>query len=308
MSISGVGAAGSVGVDQILARMLSRLDSTNATSSTSNSTSSTTNAAAVSPTAEGAPPPSLTGTGQSALSDQIMALLVQLQQQSNAQGAQSATTATTSTTAQTTNANDPVQQLFSAMDADGDGTVSQAEMEGYVEGKGGTQAQADSLFAQLNQNAGASSGGGISEQQLGTDVSQVQHSGHRHHHHHGGSGMSQADQGSSTDIASQIFSALDGNQDGSVSKDEFSAAFATNSATSGNGTPASDPSALFAQIDGNSDGSVSSGEIGTFLASLTKQVQSDFSTLGAFGQLAVQSYDASSNLLDKTSSGQSSFA
>ena len=48
--------------------------------------------------------------------------------------------------------------------------------------------------------------------------------------------MSQADQGSSTDIASQIFSTLDGNQDGSVSKDEFSAAFATNSATSGNGT------------------------------------------------------------------------
>ena len=33
MSISGVGASGSLGLDQILSRMLSRLDSTNATSS-----------------------------------------------------------------------------------------------------------------------------------------------------------------------------------------------------------------------------------------------------------------------------------
>lgn len=309
MSIGGVGASGSVGLDQILSRMLSRLDSTNATSSNASSNSSTTKAEAASPAAESAAPAALTGTGQSALSDQIMAVLVQLQQQSAAQGAQSETTPPASSTAQTANTNNPVQQLFSAMDANGDGTVSEAEMEGYVEGKGGTQAQADALFTTLNQSAGAqSASAGISEQQLGTDISQVQHSGHRHHHHHGGSEMSQPGQDSTTDIASQILSALDGNQDGAVSADEFSAAFAANSTTSGAGTSSSDPSALFAQIDGNSDGSVTTGEIGTFLASLAKQVQSDFSTLGAFGQLAVQSYDASSSLLDKTSSGQSSYA
>ena len=101
MSISGVGASGSVGLDQILSRMLSQLNSTSATSSNTNAISSTTNAGAVSPAAESAAPAALTGTGQSTLSDQIMALLVQLQQQSAAQSAQSGTTPTGSTTAHT---------------------------------------------------------------------------------------------------------------------------------------------------------------------------------------------------------------
>ena len=309
MSISGVGASGSVGLDQILSRMLSRLDSTSATNSNTNAISSTTNAGAVSPAAESAAPAALTGTGQSTLSDQIMAVLVQLQQQSAPQGAQSGTAPTGSTTAQTANANDPVQQLFSAIDANGDGTVSQTELEGYVEGKGGTQAQADALFSKLNQNAGAqNTSTGISEQQLGSDITQVQHSGHRHHHHHGGSEMSQPSQDSTTDIASQIFSGLDGNQNGTVSADEFSAALAPNSAATGTGMSSTDAPALFAQIDGNGDGSVTTGELGSFLTSLAKQVQSDFNTLGAFGQLAVQSYDNSASLLDKTNSGQSSYA
>lgn len=253
MSISGVGAAGSVGLDQILARMLSRLDSTNATNSNADP-NSTTNAGTISPSAEGVAPTALTGTGQSALSDQIMGVLVQLQQQSAAQAAQPGAAASPST-------------------ADAQNTST-----------------------------------GSLEQQLGADISQVQHSGHRHHHHHGGGETSQAGQNPASDITSQILSGLDGNQDGAVSADEFSAAFATNSATDASGTNPSNPTALFAQIDGNGDGSVTTGEVGTFLASLAKQVQSDISTLGAFGQLAVQSYDASSGLLNKFSSGQSSYA
>jgi Ca2+-binding EF-hand superfamily protein len=120
--------------------------------------------------------------------------------------------------------------------------------------------------------------------------------------------MSQPGQDSTTDIASQIFGALDSNQDGTVSANEFSTALATNSAGTGTGMSSTDATALFAQIDSNGDGSVTTGELGTFLTSLANQTQSDLNTLGAFGQLAAQSYDNSTSLLNKTNSGQSSYA
>jgi Ca2+-binding EF-hand superfamily protein len=307
MSISGVGAYGSASLDQIL-RMLSRLDNTSGTTSTTSSNSSTTNSGSISAAPESTASSALTGTSQSSLSDQIMALLVQLQQQSTADGTQ-ATNSNASTATQTTAANDPIQQLFSAMDLNGDGVVSQAEMESYIEGKGGTQAQADALFSALNQNAGGQNGSpGISEQQLAADVSQAQHFGHHHHHHHGGPDSGQASASSSSDIASQIFSALDTNQDGKVSAAELSAAFKTSNSTNGNGTSSTDPSSLFAQIDSNGDGSVTSDELGNFLTSLAKQALSDVSTLGAFAQLATQSYDASANLMNKADAGQSLYA
>lgn len=312
MSISGVGAYGSAGLGQILTKMLSRLDSTQSITSDSKSNPATANTGAVPAAPEGAPSVGLTGTGQSALSDQIMRLLVQLQQQNAADGTQSGTNTPAASTTQAANANDPTRQLFSAMDSNGDGVVSQAEMETYIGEKGGTQAQADALFSTLNQGANGQNGSaGISEQQLATDVAQAQHSGHRHHHHHGGAegGAGATGASSASDILSQIFSTLDQNQDGSVSADEFAAAFNSGNSASSNGAAASnDPSALFSKIDSNSDGSVTNGELGNFLTSLANQVQSDFTTLGAFGQLAVQSYGASANLLDKASTGQSSYA
>jgi Ca2+-binding EF-hand superfamily protein len=307
MSINGVGAYGAADPGQLLARMLSRLDSTNSTQSTTSasSTSSTANTGSSSAATESAASTALTGTGQSALSDQIMALLVQLQQQSPSDGAPAGT-------AQTPNAGNPVQNLFSAMDGDGDGTVSQKEMETYIAGKGGTQAQADALFSALNQNGGSqNASAGISEQQLGADVSQTQHA-HHHHHHHGSGAESSPDSNSGSDIASQIFGAVDTNQDGKISSDELATAFNTSNTTSGASTSAStgstDSSTLFSQVDSNGDGSVSSDEIGSFLSSLAKQTQSDFNTLGMFGQLAAQSYEASAGLLNKTGSGQSSYA
>jgi Ca2+-binding EF-hand superfamily protein len=313
MSISGVGAYGSAGLGQILAKMLSRLDSTQSITSDSKSNPTTANTGAVPAAPEDAPSVGLTGTGQSALSDQIMRLLVQLQQQNAADGTQAGTDTPEASTMQAANANDPTRQLFSAMDSNGDGVVNQAEMETYIGEKGGTQAQADALFSALNQGANGQNGSaGISEQQLAADVAQAQHSGHRHHHHHhggaeGGTGASGTS--SASDILSQIFSTLDQNQDGNVSEDEFAAAFNSGNSASSNGTAASnDPSALFSKIDSNSDGSVTNSELGNFLTSLANQVQSDFTTLGAFGQLAMQSYGASANLLDKASTGQSSYA
>ncbi|HXJ01081.1 MAG TPA: hypothetical protein VNH44_07645, partial [Micropepsaceae bacterium] len=199
--------------------------------------------------------------------------------------------------------------LFSAMDANGDGTVSQAEMENYIASKGGTQAQADALYSALNQNNGGQNGSaGISEQQLAADVSQAKPAGHHHHHHHGGQEEGAAGTNSSSDITAQIFSALDTNEDGKVSPDELSAAFAAGNSTSAQGVSSADPLALFAKIDSNRDGSATTDEVGNFLNSLAKQAQSDFNTLGMFGQLAAQSYGASANLLNKTDTAQSSYA
>lgn len=302
MSINGVGAYGSGDLSQFLTKMLSRLDSTKSTTSSTSSSSGTASTGSVSATSEGAASPALTGTSQSALSDQIMALLVQLQQQSTAGGAQAGT-------AQTTSANDPTQQLFSAMDANGDGTVSQAEMESYIGAKGGTQAEADTLYSALNQTAGGQNGSaGISEQQFAANISQAQPPRHHHHHHHGGPEGGAAGSNSPSDITAQIFGALDTDKDGKVSGDEFSAAFDTGNSASGKSASSSDPSALFSQIDGNTDGSVTTGELGNFVDSLAKQAQSDFNTLGMFGQLAAQSYDTSADLLNKVGAGRSSYA
>lgn len=308
MSINGVGAYGATDAGSLLARMLSRLESTNSTTSSTSSNPTTTSTGSISATPESAASTALTGTGQSALSDQIMALLVQLQQQSQADGAQAGGNSPPSGDTQTT-ANDPIQQLFSAMDANGDGAVSQTEMENYIGSKGGTPSQADALFSALNQNTSGQNGSaGISEQQLAADVSQAQHSGRHHRHHHGGPEMGQGAANSASDIAAQIFGALDTNQDGSVSADEFATAFGAGNSTGGNGTSSTDSSALFSQVDGNSDGSVTTDELGNFLTSLAKQTQSDFNTLGMFGQLAAQSYDASASLMNKAGVAQSSYA
>ena len=304
MSIGSVGAFGSVDPGEILAKMLARLDSTNDTNSTTSSNFNT-NTGSVPAASEGAASNALTGTGQSTLSDQVLALLVHLQQQSAGGGTQAG--ANTSTVPQTLSATDPVQQLFSAMDTDGDGSVSKSEMESFIQGKGGTQAQADALFSALTQNTGGQNAAtGISEQQMAADVSQAQHSGH--HHHHGGHGMDSGGANTASDAMAQIFNALDTNHDGSISADEFSTAFRTTNTTGGTGASATDPAALFAQIDSNSNGMVSSSELGSFLTALAQQTQSNVNTMGMFGQLAAQSYSSTAGLLNQNGLGQSSYA
>src|SRR5262245_22910629 len=89
------------------------------------------------------------GCAGPALSSQILRVLIAMQ----AQGGADATAGNAETT---TSANtNPAQSLFSAMDTDGDGAVSQTEMESYITGLGGTTEQADALYSSLNQsNAG----------------------------------------------------------------------------------------------------------------------------------------------------------
>jgi Ca2+-binding EF-hand superfamily protein len=171
--------------------------------------------------------------------------------------------ATTATSSQGS-ASDPVQQLFSAMDGDGDGEVSQSEMESTIEKQGGTQAQADSLFNALNQSNSTGSGSsGISESQMASAVSQAQqaHGAHHHHHHKSGGANDQADS-----TASSLLQALDGNDDGSVSEDEFS-----NFVTANGGTAAQASNDFMALNTSGSDALTSADFAKAFNAYQTQQ-------------------------------------
>jgi Ca2+-binding EF-hand superfamily protein len=241
-------AAAAVGAaSQLLSTLLSKLSSSSATSSSS-STSSTTTAAtsAFQQAMPGAGKSATSAPPTSPLSGDMLMALMSLQAQNGGGAA--------STSSQGSAAN-PVQQLFSAMDSDGDGEVSQNEMESYIEKQGGTQAQADSLFGALNQTNSASSGSsGISESQMASAVSQAQqtqqaHGAHRHHHHKSGGTNDQADT-----TASSLLQALDGDDDGSVSEDEL-----TNFVTANGGTPA-DASSDFTALNTSGSNALTSAD------------------------------------------------
>jgi Ca2+-binding EF-hand superfamily protein len=302
MSIGGIGVFGGANdQSQMLLRMLARLDSSGAPASASTSNNGAFPAAA---TVSDAGPPTVTGSNQVSLSNDVLALLVQLQQQNV--GAETQVSAGITASQQTISASDPVLQLFNAMDTNGDGSVSEAEMEAYIEGKGGTQSQADALYAALTQENNASGASGLSEAQFASDVSQAQGPGHHHHHHHGSFALG-ALASDPAGAASQIFNALDTNHDGTVSADEFAAAFSPNSSAAGSGT-AINPSSVFAQIDQNGDGSITSNELGSFITALDQKIQSAASTLGSLGQIAVSSYDSSAQLLNNSSGSGAIYA
>jgi Ca2+-binding EF-hand superfamily protein len=158
------------------------------------------------------------------------------------------------------------QNLFSQIDSNGDGSISQAELEQAVTGAGGTKAAADALYAKLDPN----NTGSVSEQQFAQALGQA--APHAHHHHHGGGGggaggsdgtgatdaltqLFNADSGgpgnSPTQIAQNIFSQIDSNGDGSITQSELEQAVTA----AGGNTAGAD--ALFAKLDPNGTGSVS---------------------------------------------------
>ena len=273
MSISGVGAAGSSYLSAILAKMLSQLDGPQSTTSTTSSMPTTSVASTTAPpglTASNA----LTGSAQQPLSDHILALLVQLQSQTSndvSPTSSSPTSTPTSTSVTTTSSsNDPIQQLFAAMDGNGDGIVNQSEMEKYIESQGGTQSQADKLYAALNQNGS----NGISESQM---ASAVENGHHGHHHHH-------------------VFDA----------SPSTAASSSTPSASGTNGIASN----LFAAIDTNGDGSISQSELSSFLTSVQQQSPfgSSTSAMNGYMVLANQSYNSSAILLNSLDPAQALIA
>lgn len=144
MSISSIGGAGS-DLSQIMASLLSRIQqSEDATSTDSSSTETFTTSSETDSSA------TLTGSSTASLSDQIVGLLVMSQMSGSDPS---------SSTASDQSGTDPISQAFSSMDADGDGTLSQSEMETAITDAGGTAEQADAVYSAL----GGTSDTGISE-------------------------------------------------------------------------------------------------------------------------------------------------
>ena len=229
---------------QRLASLFSQLSPTAATGSTDSSDSSSFAPSAS--TANSAATVSfsncLTGSAQPPLSSQILGTLMQMQ---GAGGTQTGGSA------------DPVQNLFNAMDTDGDGSVSQSEMESYLENAGATQGQADALYTSLNPNG---SSAGVTESEMASAAPTQGAMGHHHHHHHaGGAG------GASGSPADTLMSLLDGNQDGSVSQDEFS------SVVTANGGTTAEAASDFAALDSDKSGSLTSADFATAWQNIQSQ-------------------------------------
>jgi len=270
---------------QLLSALLSQLS---ATSSSTSSTTATTMTMAMAPAMPNEPPPdnALTGSPTASLTSETLDALMALQQLDSS-GASTATSASSSTSASTLAMSDPVQQLFSAMDTNGDGSISQSEMESYIEGVGGTQAQADSLYTAISQNGSAAgtSTSGISESQLASAASPDQNAQagqaggahHRHHHHR----MQGGDQNQADSVANSLLQALDTNDDGAVSESEFSNFVTANGGTS------TDAASDFAALDSSGSGSLTSADFAKAWSNFQAQQTSQSS-----GSMVVSLLDA----------------
>lgn len=115
-----------------------------------------------------------------------------------------------------TSRSDALKDLFSKIDADGDGKITKSEFEKAL-GAGGTNlAQADDVFSKLDKNGD----GSVSLGELSSTLKGAGGKGHHHHHAASGSGDSTGPDGSSSD---PLLQALDGvsstattNSDGST--------------------------------------------------------------------------------------------
>ena len=159
------------------------------------------------------------------------------------------------------------QSLFAQIDANGDGSITQTELENAVTAAGGTTTAADALYAKLDPN----NTGSVSEQQFAQNLHSVM--GHHHHHFHASADQDSDSGDTSNDaspqsalaallggtsgssdpgqVAQDLFSQIDTNGDGSITQTELE-----NAVTAGGGTTAA-ADALYAQLDPTNSGSVS---------------------------------------------------
>jgi EF-hand domain pair len=120
-----------------------------------------------------------------------------------------------------TNPAGALQDLFSQIDANGDGKITKSEFEGAL-GTGGTNiAQADKVFNELDSNGN----GSVSLSELKSALQGGHHGGHHHVHATSSTGSTDAD-GSTTN----------GSTNGSVSSDPLLQALAASSATTTSST------------------------------------------------------------------------
>jgi len=142
------------------------------------------------------------------------------------------------------------QNLFNKVDANGDGSVTKIELEQAVTGNGGSSASADALYAVLDPSAT----GSVSETQFAQNLPSLPFSDQI-----GAQLIADQSQrsigawsgGPGSQVAQTLFSQIDANGDGSISKTELEQAVTK----AGGTTEAAD--ALYAQLDPNNTGSVS---------------------------------------------------
>jgi Ca2+-binding EF-hand superfamily protein len=151
--------------------------------------------------AAGGSTPGAGPSGFSQISPQTMSALIAAQSQSGA------------TASASTDPSSALRDLFSQIDANGDGKISKSEFENAL-GAGGTNlAAADDVFNRLDANGD----GTVSSDELSKALKGAGHGGH-HHHHAGGAGSTDAG-GSSTDPLSQ---ALAGSSSNSITNSDGS--------------------------------------------------------------------------------------
>lgn len=148
------------------------------------------------------------------ISPETMSALIAAQSQSSAASSTSSTSTPSSTSM---SPQDSMQDLFSQIDADGDGQITKSEFENAL-GAGGTNvAQADDVFSKLDSNGD----GSVSLDEMSKAL---QGKGHHHGHHaQAASGSGDSGSGGGTGDTDPLMQALDGsssttatNSDGST--------------------------------------------------------------------------------------------
>lgn len=194
--------------------LLSSLMSSKSTTQTGSSSQGTQTTGLFDPSTGTSTSSSSTGTSSGNCTPQIspltMGALISAQSQSQTAASNGATAASRS---------DALKDLFSQIDADGNGQITQSEFENAL-GAGGTNtAQADDVFSKLDSNGD----GSVSLDEMSQALQG--HKGGGHHRHHmetgstDGSGSSSGASGSSSD---PLMQALDGATSTSVTNSDGS--------------------------------------------------------------------------------------
>ena len=205
-----LGAASSA-IDTLKRLISSNSASTQSTGLAQNTVSPFDTSASTATATSAGPSTPLAGSGASRIAPETMGALLDAQSQSS----------TGSTASASASPSAALKDLFSQIDADGDGKITKSEFENAL-GAGGTNlAQADDVFSKLDKD----SDGSVSVNEMSSALKGAGGKGGGHHRHHhvassDGSGDSGGSNGSSSD---PLMQALDGatstavtNSDGST--------------------------------------------------------------------------------------------
>jgi hypothetical protein len=205
-----LGAASSA-IDTLKRLISSNSASTQSTGLAQNTVSPFDTSASTATATSAGPSTPLAGSGASRIAPETMGALLDAQSQSS----------TGSTASASASPSAALKDLFSQIDADGDGKITKSEFENAL-GAGGTNlAQADDVFSKLDKD----SDGSVSVNEMSSALKGAggKGGGHHHHHHVASSDGSDASSGSNGSSSDPLMQALDGatstavtNSDGST--------------------------------------------------------------------------------------------